>query len=57
MDFTNQSYLERNIPTVMSQHEIDQVSGGLAPLIVWGLWTGGGVLVGLGAAYVATHWK
>ena len=43
-----------NEMTVLSAMEIDEVSGGLAPLVVWGLWTAGGVVVGLGAAWLAS---
>lgn len=47
---------QANEMQVLSAMEIEEVSGGLAALIVWALWTAGGAVVGLGAAYIATHW-
>lgn len=35
---------------LLSDSEIDQVSGGIPVLVVWALWTGGGALVGAGGA-------
>lgn len=46
---------QANEMQVLSAMEVEEVSGGLAPLVVWGLWTAGGVVVGLCAAYIVTH--
>jgi hypothetical protein len=46
-----------SMPAVLSSEEVEKVGGALAPLVVWALWTGGAVVVGLGAAYVATHFR
>ena len=47
---------QKNV-AVLTDQEIDQVSGAIVPLVIWGLWTLAGVGVGYSAAYVATHWK
>jgi hypothetical protein len=51
---------KNNAPTntglcVLNDGEVAQVSGGMPPLVVWGLWVGGGALVGFAAA-AAVHY-
>lgn len=45
-----------NPMVVLSDAEIDSVSGGLAPLVAWGLWTAGGAAVGLAGAAIVHFW-
>lgn len=40
---------------LLNEGEIDQVGGALAPLVVYGLWMGGGVAVGFAAAAVVHY--
>jgi hypothetical protein len=39
----------------LNEAEIDQVSGAIAPLILYGLWMAGGAALGFGAA-AAVHY-
>jgi len=40
----------------LTLNEVDEVSGGLAPLVVVGLWAGGGVAAGLGVSWAVNTW-
>jgi hypothetical protein len=40
---------------LLSETEVDQVGGAIAPLVVYGLWMAGGAAIGFGAA-AAVHY-
>lgn len=51
----NPELSESKVAVVLTEQDLEQVGGGLAPLVLWGAWTVGGAALGLAGAAVVHY--